>query len=286
MHTYVCTIAGVAFPVRTPWPLAMTGASAQFFGGAENALPGETVTVRPAATLPPLPEQGYWVRDRYFTTVEGGPAFFRREGPGYPPYALVCRGAEEVRCFCLPEGEEAFSDSRRLLSNVGLEALLLGHGGLILHAAFVEYGGAGVLFSAPSGMGKSTQAALWERHLGGVTVNGDRTGLRRRDGRWTAFGLPFAGSSGICRDDSAPVRAIVVLGQAEENTIRRLSPAEAAVRLFPELTVHRWDRNFVAGAMDLLAGLVAQVPVYALDCRPDRAAAELTRDTIWKEYAP
>lgn len=106
--------------------------------------------------------------------------------------------------------------------------------------------------------------------------------MRRITGRWTAFGLPYAGSSGIYRQASAPVAAVFVLGQAEENRVRPLGPAEAARMLLPELTLHRWDPLFVEEAMDILLALLAETPVWRLDCLPDRSAVALAKETICK----
>ena len=59
-------------------------------------------------------------------------------------------------------------------------------------ASFIRWQGRGILFSAPSGTGKSTQANLWVQHQGAEVINGDRAALRQVGGRWQAFGLPYA----------------------------------------------------------------------------------------------
>ena len=98
---------------------------------------------------------------------------------------------------------------------------------MILHASFVSTRYGGLLFSGVSGIGKSTQADLWQRYEGAELLNGDRTVLRRMDGVWTAFGSPYAGSSNCFVNESRPVRAIVLLSQGSACSLRRLSPAAA-----------------------------------------------------------
>ena len=44
--------------------------------------------------------------------------------------------------------------------------------------------------------------------------------------------------------------------------------------------IHRWDPPFERRATGLLLQLMGDVPVFRLECRPDRGAVELLRDTI------
>ena len=115
------------------------------------------------------------------------------------------------------------------------------------------------------------------------TLNGDRAGIRRDDGVWTAWGLPFAGTSGIYRNESVPIRAIVLLGQSKNNTISKVQPMDAFKRLLPECNARRWDTNFMDRLISILFSVISEVPVYQLDCRPDQEAVELLRDTLLKD---
>ena len=73
--------------------------------------------------------------------------------------------------------------------------------GMPLHASLVEKDGYGVVFLGPSGMGKSTQAKLWVEHQGADFIIGDRPGLRRINGQWIGFGMPWDGKDGIAGQD-------------------------------------------------------------------------------------
>ncbi|MGN0773653.1 MAG: hypothetical protein ACI4MP_07665 [Candidatus Ventricola sp.] len=140
--------------------------------------------------------------------------------------------------------------------------------------------GKALIFSAPSGTGKSTQADLWEKYAGGEVINGDRTLLRKKDGVWHAYGCPMCGTSGIHKQGNEPIRAIVMLSQGTENEVRRLSAGEAFQRIYPEITVPRWNRELVLRAMELLDDVLARVPIYALSCTPDARAVEALREAI------
>ena len=153
-----------------------------------------------------------------------------------------------------------------------LEKRMLERDALILHCAYMVRKNASganeaVLFSAPSGTGKSTQAELWRKYRGTLTVNGDR-GLLRRDpaGRWLADGWPVCGSSDICHRMAAPIRAIVLLSQEKRNAATRLVPMRAFIGLYSQVTINRWNREENEKAMNLLESLIGSVPVYHLGC--------------------
>ena len=163
---------------------------------------------------------------------------------------------------------------------LALEHLFYRFGGFFLHSSHVNVGGRALLFSAPSGTGKSTQANLWERFAGAEVINGDRSLLRERDGVWHAYGCPMCGTSGIHKQGDEPIHAIVMLSQGTDNTVRRLSAGEAFQRIYPEITVPRWNREIVLRAMELLDDVMAQVPIYALSCTPDERAVHALREAI------
>lgn len=165
------------------------------------------------------------------------------------------------------------TDYLRLWSVLSLPQLLLPFRTLIIHASYIGWDEKGILFTAPSGTGKSTQAELWRRHRGAEVLNGDKAGVRL-EGTPMAHGVPFSGTSGICRNVSQPLKAVVVLSQAPENTIRRLPPSQAVAALCPNVFVDSVVREEWQMALNLLLDLTASVPVYALACTPDERAVE------------
>lgn len=163
---------------------------------------------------------------------------------------------------------------------VDLSEFLIRYQTIVLHSSFIRFQGKGILFTAPSGAGKSTQAELWRRFLGAEILNGDRSLIRFQNGSYTAYGSPYAGSSGIYRSESAPVQAVVVLGQANENKIRKLALREACLHLLSQMSISSSSREVVDSQSLWLMDFLAAVPVYRLDCRPDQGAVELLHQTI------
>ena len=152
--------------------------------------------------------------------------------------------------------------------------------GMPLHAALVEKDGYGVVFLGPSGMGKSTQAKLWVEHQGADFIIGDRPGLRRIDGQWIGFGMPWDGKDGIRQQKQVPIRALISLEQAPENSIRRLTKQEAMIVLLNQVMMPMWDDAAMALLTPLMGQLATEIPFYHLKNLPNREATELTRKTI------
>ena len=164
--------------------------------------------------------------------------------------------------------------------SLSLETQILDFDGIFMHASLISVGGKGIIFSAPSGVGKSTQAALWEKHRGARVLNGDRAAVRYIDGRWIAYGSPWAGSSGIYVNDSVELTAIVFLGQAKENMIRPLGGVEAFNAMMRGGIFPYWSKDKMALACSISERLLSQVKVYELRCRPDESAVEALEKLI------
>ena len=171
--------------------------------------------------------------------------------------------------------ENMFPDqlgAKTVLNCIGAEHLVAQNHGFVFHSSYIEVGGKAILFTAPSGTGKSTQADLWQRHRGARILNGDRSAVRFVDGQALACGIPFAGSSQICENVTLPLGAIVYLKQAPQNTIRRLRGAEAFRRVWEGVSVNTWDRDDLDRVSETVTRVLSAVPVLEFACTPDESA--------------
>lgn len=162
------------------------------------------------------------------------------------------------------------------------ELLLQYQKALLLHSSVVSINGKAVLFCGESGAGKSTQANLWKKHLKAQILNGDRCVIKEENGTFYGGGSPWCGTSGIYSPHHLPIAGIILLNKSEENSIRVLG-AEAFSRLFSQMTINSWDKGFVDFASSTLVQLLHSVPVFELKCRPDKEAADLVYNTLFKK---
>ena len=178
------------------------------------------------------------------------------------------------RIFIPPSFADAFCKNGNWLIYVPIAQMMLGNDRFFLHASVVKYQGKAYLFSAPSGVGKSTHAALWQQHFGAKLLNGDKALIEVRDGQCIAHGSPVAGSSGIYERDSAPIAAVYLLKQEKENRVTPVSPRAAFTALYSEAIKEKNDPAFNTKLLDLITRTLSCVPVRCLGCLPEKSAVE------------
>lgn len=157
--------------------------------------------------------------------------------------------------------------------NIHLEQLLLNNHALVLHSASIIVDGRAIIFSAPSGTGKTTQTDLWHQyHPGTADLNGDRTLLQWTENGWFACGFPVYGSSIRCEQCAVPIAGIVIIRQGNADHVRELTPLEKISLLYSETTVPALDAFAVNAVMDLIEKLANDVTVVQLTCTMGKSA--------------
>lgn len=197
------------------------------------------------------------------------------------PFA-VTRRLDPLRYEILIDSRarRALKWDRNLLGLLALEHDCLCRDAFLLHAAYVISDGQAILFSAPSGHGKSTQADLWAAQAGAKIVNGDRALVFRRDGRWFAGGFPVCGSSDFCLDEAAPLGAMVFLEKAPENQAITLTPPQTLRRFYSQVFVNRWNADDCGAVSNLLIALSENIPVFHYRCTKEADAVTHLRQRI------
>lgn len=197
-------------------------------------------------------------------------------------YMCVDSLGKQHRIFCL---EEKFPDglrTRLVLNSLGAEHLIARAGGFIFHCSYIERDGEAILFTAPSGTGKSTQADLWHEYRGTEIINGDRAAVRIVDGKVMAEGIPYAGSSPYCKNRSLPICAIVYLSQAKETSIRKLRGYEAFSRIWEGVSVNTWDKQDMELVSAAVQEVARQVSIFHMPCTPDESAVIALEEALRK----
>lgn len=277
MKEYYLELAGLKTLLRTPEEIAVGERLQPFLERAFDCADC-TLTVQIVSALPEFAPGGTWHGVQYYDTYGNTKRVFHCSAPGAAAFALTEMEENGDAAIRVLEGYESwFAGTSGIFNRLNMETMLLQHKGLMLHASLIKYEGKAIGFTGPSGVGKSTQAELWRHCLGAEVLNGDRAALRLTEAGWMGYGSPYAGTSGIYRKDSAPLQALVVLRQGAENRLQKLSATDAFRAIYPELTIHRWDKQFTAEAVDLCLALLSQVPVYLLECLPDAEAVQLLK---------
>lgn len=148
---------------------------------------------------------------------------------------------------------------------------------LLFHCSALELEGEAYLFAAPSGTGKSTHAGLWRSVFGDkvTMINDDKPLLKITQSGVLVYGTPYGGKDGIQTNTNAKVKAIFLLHQATENTVKRMNPEEAFPKLLSQ-TYRRKDAEGMIYTVDLVRK-VADLPVFSLGCT-------ISEEAVWTAY--
>ena len=151
----------------------------------------------------------------------------------------------------------------------------------LFHASVVGSEERGYLFLGKSGTGKSTHSSLWLKHIEGTELlNDDNPVVRIVDGTARVYGSPWSGKTPCYRNVEMPIGGFVELSQAPRNEIARLKGVRAYAALLPSISGMRWDSQIAEGLHETENLLAQHVPVWHLDCLPDRDAALLCYNTV------
>ena len=181
---------------------------------------------------------------------------------------VICDQTDLVYYVCGPVGEVIFRNK------------LIQKGGMVIHASGIDYKGNGIFFSAPAGTGKTTHSNLWVKHLGARIINGDRPPILLRDDAIFLCGSPWSGSSPVFENITLPLKAMVFLVQAPENSIQELSKDRALLMMAPRCFLPYYDKTAMVRAMDNIEKIIMSTNCYYLKCRPDSAAMEKVLECI------
>lgn len=277
-YFYPLTVAGVRITLKTVRPLQVTKRFAPFASNPDDQ--GYLAEFREVSELPEPVGKPVWSDSRFEVFYDERYGFWRRYF--HALHENICFAAvrndwtaKRILAEYIPEEQALVSEMGNCFSFSGWETILLRERRLILHAACVDTPAGGLLFSGPSGIGKSTQAELWRRYADARLINGDRPILHKSQKEWKAYGSPYAGSSNCFLNESCRIKAIVMLRQAPECSLRRMGRAEAFHSVFSGITVSTWDASCVMRACELAEELILDLPVYEFFCTPDRRAVEM-----------
>lgn len=152
---------------------------------------------------------------------------------------------------------------------------------IYLHSSLIDWKGRGLMFLGPSGIGKTTQAEVWNQYRDALIINGDVVFVQETENAFLGWGTPWHGSSPYCENASVPVEALIVLKQAPENSLRELTGFEKVTAVSESVFYPRWLEGGMELCLETLDHLLTALPVYELSCRPDEAAVELVEKTVF-----
>ena len=139
----------------------------------------------------------------------------------------------------------------------------------LMHGAAISLDNNTIIFTAPSGIGKTTHIQKWLDHFpDAFVVNGDKPFIKISHDNLSpplACGSPWAGKENKYTNTMVPIKAIVCMERSEENHITEITFAQA----FPFLLQQSYrpgDKDKMRKTLRLLQSLNGKVKFYRFKC--------------------
>ena len=154
----------------------------------------------------------------------------------------------------------------------------------LMHGSAIAVNGAGCIFTAPSGTGKSTHTKFLCELLKDKAemVNDDKPFITAStDKKITVHGSPFNGKHRRGNNISVPLKAICILERSEQNNIHEISYYEAYTTLLAQI-YRPATHERLAKTLELLDRMNGIIKFYRLGCNMSINAAEVSYHAIMK----
>ena len=153
---------------------------------------------------------------------------------------------------------------------------------ILMHGSVVSLDNQAYMFSASSGVGKTTRTKLFlDNYADAIVVNGDKPIIKITDTQAIACGTPWCGKEGWNTNTMVPLKAIFLLERAEkeeENSIKELSLGKAFPFLLQQ-TYHPDDPAAMKKTLQLLKALDGKVKIYKFRSTPTKESVRLAYET-------
>ncbi len=284
MSSFLLDCGGIAVSVEAPLDVPLSGACEDFI--IENKSPDLKIKIdfREIETYDGLKKVS---GNFYFDIFESEDSyrFFYRYfgGDEYNAEKIVPKkNCFEQTVFVSSKRQKNFNINS-LFDYVDPPALASMFSSSVFHASYIDLDGEALLFTAPSGVGKSTQADLWNRYKNKEIINGDKVMISVKDDIVKAHGLPFSGSSNICKKRSLKVKAFVRLQKSAENKAEIIKGFKAYKALFEGCYHIDWSRDLDGKIADIAKKAAVLAPVISYRCVPDKTAVDYLENFLINE---
>lgn len=146
----------------------------------------------------------------------------------------------------------------------------------VFHGACISYKDKGIIFTAPSGTGKTTHIKLWKKYLGDDVdiVNGDKPIIKLFNNCIKVYGTPYSGKEKWNKNRNVQLHAVCVIRRDKKNNIRKLRAEEAMRYLYNQIYFSKVNKDSGILSLTLFNELLTRCPIYLLECDMSKDALE------------
>ena len=146
---------------------------------------------------------------------------------------------------------------------------------VVFHGSVLEMDGKSYIFTARSGVGKTTHSRLWLDEFGDKVriLNGDKPILRLIDGKVYACGTPWRGQEYYGVNAISPLAGVAFLSRGEVNKAKQIEVHNAVMRFVSQMYLDRTNTSNLLATIQLADKILSSVRLIDLECNMDREAA-------------
>lgn len=150
-----------------------------------------------------------------------------------------------------------------------------------LHSSSIIYRGKAWLFSAQTGIGKTTHTNLWHDVPDVKFFNGDINLIKENEnGDYIITGLPWCGTSGVVSTGEYPLGGIIFIKRGEKDHTEDITDEEKITTLLHRLISPMWKPNMVDLNLNFATKVSQKVLVCDLFCTMNKTAMEVMKAKI------
>lgn len=155
----------------------------------------------------------------------------------------------------------------------------------LFHSSSIELGGYAYVFTANSGVGKTTHTRLWLSEFGDEVsiLNGDKPIVRFFDGVPYICGTPWQGKENYGKNAMKPLKGVAFLSRGKENVAKRIKPEEAVMKFMSQIFLPRSSPDYLRKTLKLADKMLKSVRLVELHCNMEKEAAYVSRAALLEE---
>jgi len=157
--------------------------------------------------------------------------------------------------------------------------LCLYHGIQSIHGSAITCNEQAVIFSGPSGVGKSTLVSHWKRLDSSIQIINDDKPLLSINHDIQVSGSPWSGKTKMNKNITLPLHSIVFLEQGLSNQVRQLSNPEKVLFVMKNINRPRQD-DLWNKTQEVLEKLIDEIPMYLASITNSIEAAMSIKEKI------
>ena len=197
------------------------------------------------------------------------------------PILMIETDVEFTRSvLSLVKDTKGSSEMEYVYTGIMFMELCLYHSIQSLHGSAISYNNQAIIFSGPSGTGKSTHVEYWKELEPLIEIiNDDKPLLNLKGDQIMVSGSPWSGKTKVNMNTSLPLHSIVFLEQGTANKIEVLSEDEKAIQIMRNINRPRqdelWDK-----VSDIIEYMIQEIPMYKASVKNDIEAAVAVRNKL------